>query len=195
MRRAERLILLSVLALAFLAGSTAIQATAATLSQPAAEEEAGPRITGVSAMGLHGSMGVAERRNRFSTFGPKGWGTQARLKAAGDEWVHLAGPFVYLQDGDFWKPSFVVLCAQSTAGARTMPTRLDVWATDHFTLVATQIASFPIYWPATNAHQCVSVGVIPDNDAASVAFSLLLHFANSTDRLTLGSLLVEFNQA
>jgi hypothetical protein len=39
------------------------------------------------------------------------------------------------------------------------------------------------------------VGNLPDNDAASVGFSLLLHFANNTDRITLGTLLVAFNQA
>jgi hypothetical protein len=194
MRRTALLVLLPVLALVFFAGSAAIQASAVAPAQPSAEET-GPRITEPSSMGLHGSMWAPERRTRFSMFSPKGWGTQTRLKAAGEEWVHIAGPFVYLQDGAFWKPSSVVLCAQSTAGARTMPVQLDVWATDHFTLQATLIASFPIYWPASNAYQCLNLGYVSDNDAGSVGFSLLLHFANNTDRITLGTLFVEFNKA
>jgi hypothetical protein len=185
-------LLVAVLALMLVAGSTLIGASASAPVQPSGEDVGARSISGDFVIALPGTAWVPELRGKFALWKPVGWGTEAGVKLAGvgDQWVHMPVPLTYFMDGSFWQPAYITICARSTAPAQTRPTWVDVWSMNHFTLKTTRIGSTALSWPTGSGEQCASVNIPIPNDAATLNISLLLHFANTTDRITLSGVIV-----
>jgi hypothetical protein len=189
MRRTIWLALATALALMLVtAGSVAASDTEQTA---VVEQGTTPRLTGYVAASQWGTAWVPERRNRFAQFSPKGWGTQVRAKAAGDEWVHLPLPLPTDLGTECLSPKYYVLtfCASSSAPSQTRPIQFDVWAVRYNAAGSTmypaeRVYSAPIaFWPAGD--YCTAAGISYQVYEA-MGLSVLLHFANATDRITLG---------
>ena len=179
--------LVAVLALMFVAGSTVVGASA---SAPVGQSggDANARSLGDPYdIGLPGTSWLPELRAKFRQWKPVAWGTQVKVKPAGvgDQWVHMPVAIMHREAGTELEPDWVTICAQSSAGARTMPIQLDLWAVN-YTSSGTLISSTPVSWPADNAYHCVSVEPPDNNGAMALDISLLIHFANTTDQVTLG---------
>jgi hypothetical protein len=100
---------------------------------------------------VHGSGWARENPGQFSSFKVMGWGTTAKVKAAGYQWIHMAIPYLTYIEDVAQKVRYVEFCAASTNGASTKPVKLDVWA--H----GTRVSSTAIAWPADNAIHCFGV--------------------------------------
>lgn len=110
----------------------------------------------------------------------KGWGAVTRAKtAAGDYWVHIPVPFPSRIADSLMKIKFVEFCAQSTNGASTKPTRMDLWE------YGGQFASVGIAWPADNNKHCYTYTLSTPTFHQNLGVSVLLHFANTADKITL----------
>lgn len=110
----------------------------------------------------------------------KGWGAIARAKtAAGQYWVHIPVPFPSRIANSLMKIKFVEFCAQSTNGANSKPVQMDLWE------YPGQFASVGIAWPADNAKHCFTYTLNPAAFHQDLGVSVLLKFANTTDRITL----------
>jgi hypothetical protein len=129
-------------------------------------------------MAAHGTAWVPQQRGALSKFKPFGWGTQVRAKAAGDQWVHISVPTPTMLDGTSLQVDFVRFCAQSSHGSATKPTRLDLWNNN------VQFWSADVTWAANNTMQCF-VNLPTLTPISSLGFSVLLHFANAKDVITL----------
>ena len=136
-------------------------------------------ITGNTDLVHQGTAWVAEKRAQFSIFKPYGWGTEAKVKAASDQWVHIAVPYISILDGTGLKLQYAEICGKSSNGAATKPTKIDLWVN------ALRIGSYAISWPADNAYHCAGVTFGTPTWRDSVGISVLLHFANTTDKITL----------
>lgn len=150
-----------------------------TESAGQADDPANPGTTDIA---VQGTMWRAQEGKSFSQFMPLGWGTVARrkLNKPADQWVHIGLPLLtYLEDRP-QKVRYVEFCARSTNGAVTKPTRMDLWDNDH------SIGAYGISWPADNAYHCFGhdfgTGAVW---RATLGVSVQLHFANSTDSITL----------
>jgi len=163
--------------------SGAVLATAEEGAEPVtvATEEADARASsGDSDMVAHGTAWVAERKWKLKMFKPYGWGTRVKIKVGpGDEWVHIPIPYIARIENDRTWVEYVEFCAHSTNGAATKPTRIDVWDN------RVRIASVAISWTSNNNVQCHGIRINPKVLAQSIGVSVLLHFANATDRITL----------
>lgn len=134
----------------------------------------------VSDLAVQGTAWVAETPGQLALFRHYGWGTAVRRKSTGasDQWVHIPfAMFTFLEDRG-QKLKFVEFCAQSTNGAATKPTRIDLWGNK------SSFLSQAIAWPATNAYHCSQVTLTPVWKE-SFGISVRLHFANATDTITL----------
>lgn len=133
-------------------------------------------------LAVQGTLWTPERRARFQVFSPKGWGTFTGLKAVnvpGDEWVHIPLPLItYLEDVG-QKIDYVEFCARSTNGAVTKPVQIHLWAHD------VRFYAGAITWPANNNLNCHGVMINPPVWKQALGISVLLHFQNSADRITL----------
>lgn len=141
--------------------------------------EADRGATPRSDFAVHGSSWARESPSMFSSFKVMGWGTAAKVKAAGYQWVHISIPYLtYIEDIPQYV-RYVEFCAASTNGASTKPVKLDVWA--H----TTRISSTAISWPADNGIHCYGVTYNPAVWKQDIGVSVQLYFANSTDKITL----------
>jgi hypothetical protein len=169
-----------LLVLMLVAGSGALLAGASPAGQSALGSTA-PRISTNTDLVAHGTAWVPEARSKFSRWVPKGWGIEAKVKAAGvgDVWVHIPIPDETVANGTVMNLVYVEFCAKSSNGAQTMPTRMDLWAFD------TRFKSQAVTWPADNAIHCWGITFSPVTWQQSLGVSVLLHFANTTDQITL----------
>ena len=157
-------------------GVPAIQA--APLGQPEASANT------VAAAGdydftTHGTAWVRQVPGEFILFRPLGWGIEARAKAAGSKWVHIPVPFPSRIANSLMKIKFVEFCAQSTNGAISKPTRMDLWDYNG------RFGSVNISWPADNAKHCYTYTFGSPAFHQDLGVSVLLYFANTTDKITL----------
>lgn len=128
---------------------------------------------------VHGTAWIRELPAQFSSFQAKGWGTVAKVKAAGYQWVHIPIPYATYLEDVAQKVRYVEFCAQSSNGAATKPVKLDIWAHN------VRISSTSISWPADNAIHCFGVNYSPGVWKQDIGVSVSLYFANTTDKITL----------
>jgi len=127
----------------------------------------------------HGTSWVRQIPAQFSLFRTMGWGTQAKVKAAGDQWVHIAVPYQTRIANTLMKIKFVQFCAQSSNGGVTKPVRMDLWSYDGLT------KSVLITWPANNNKNCFTYEFPTPEFQPGLGVSVLLHYANPTHMITL----------
>jgi hypothetical protein len=177
--------LTGLLVLMLVAGSNPLAVGA---GDPAVEGNAAARtVTGGSIISIHGTAWVPELRAKFSRWRPVGWGTQAKVKPAGvgDQWVHIPVPVAPWLDNTTTYVFHVVFCAQSSNGSSTKPIQVDVWDQ------STRIYSGPVTWWSDSNLHCWDVSFAKVL-VTSVGISVLLHFATTTDQITLGEATVSF---
>jgi hypothetical protein len=181
--RILRPLVLSFLVLCLVVGSSAVLLAADTASPVVGDDSDAERtVTGFTDLVAYGTAWVPQQRWRFSRWRPMGWGTEARAKAAHvgvDQWVHIPLPLVTVHDSTNMKIYSVEFCAKSSNGAQTYPVRWDVWADDG------RFHSAPINWAPNNNRQCIHHVFNPTVWKESLGISVLLHFANHTDVITL----------
>lgn len=172
-------VLLIVLVSALTAGGSPQAARAA---DPATDAPTA-RAVGTITLTSQGTSWVPEVRSKFSRWRPVGWGVQAKVKAAGvgDQWVHIEVPTAPFVNGYVTGVYSVQFCAQSSNGAQTRPIRVDLWDG------TTRFRSEPVTWWADNAAHCWVIEISPAHWMATVGVSVLLHFANTADQITLQS--------
>lgn len=127
---------------------------------------------------VHGTMWQPEKRSQFSVWSPKGWATQARIKVAGYEWVHISVPIMSVMESRSQYVDNLEFCARSTNGAVSHPQHVDAYAGD------TVFFSYNITWPADNSYRCFSMN-IGHNWKADLGISVQLHFGNTTSSIYL----------
>ena len=98
--------------------------------------------------------------------------------APADEWVHLPVTMATYIDGTKLYVNQVKVCAQSTNSPATKPTRLHIQANGCL------LGDSPSSWSDYNYH-CARIIFTPAQWADSVGISVLLHFANGSDQITL----------
>lgn len=154
----------------------------------AAGESPTARAAGTITLAAQGTTWVAERRGKFALWRPVGWGTEARVKpgGVGDQWVHIQVPGAPFIDGYMTGVYSVQFCARSSNGAQTKPIKIDLWNG------STRFYSAPVNWWADNAEHCWEVKLNPAKWTVTVGISVLLHFANTTDQITLEWALASF---
>lgn len=188
-----------VAVLAMVAGSTSLSLSAPPTPQTAAnadaqealttsevlagidgEEEAGPESPGRTDVALHGTAWRPEWPRHFSLFKVMGWGTETKSKTANNnEWVHIAVPMITRLESRLQKIGRVELCARSTNGAATGPIRVDLWGGKK------RFVSQVIAWPADNKYHCFWVSLNPPVWKEDLGISVLLHYANTSDKIIL----------
>jgi hypothetical protein len=110
----------------------------------------------------------------------RGWGAIAKAKtAAGQYWIHIPVPYPTRIANSLMKIKFVEFCAQSTNGANTKPVRMDLWEYNGM------FASVNINWWADNNKHCFTYTLPTPAFHQGMGISVLLKFANTTDRITL----------
>ena len=134
---------------------------------------------GVYDFTTHGTAWVPQLRGQFSLFKPLGLGMQTRAKVAGNKWVHIPVPYPSRIANDGVSIKYVEFCAQSTNGAATKPVRMDLW--DY----SGRFYSINISLPATNGKHCFGHEFNPPIWKQDLGVSVLLSFANSTDKINL----------
>jgi hypothetical protein len=179
-----RPLILSLLVVLLVVSSSAILFAADTPDGGLTGEAGSTRaIAGATDVVAHGTAWVPQLRNRFSRWWPLGWGTEVRSKAAfvgQDQWVHISIPFTARISDTALRVERVEFCAKSSNGAQTRPVRLDVWSEYYG-----QLYSAPVNWAPNNNVQCPVAVFSPPVSAESLGVSVWLHFANSTDVITL----------
>jgi hypothetical protein len=142
---------------------------------------AAPANPGTTDLAIQGTMWQPQTRGSFSLWQPLGWGTATRLKAnkPADQWVHIGVPLLTYIESKAQKVLYVEFCATSSNGAATKPTRMDVWDNDK------SIGSYTVTWPADNAYHCFGHNYGAGAWRSTLGISVQLHFANSTDTITL----------
>ncbi len=178
-----------LVAMLVLAGSVSLTLGAPPELEPApppgpdtylVDAPASPESPGRTDVVAHGTAWQPEYPSHFSLFQRMGWGTTARRKTTGgDEWVHISVPMITRLEDRLQKIAKVQFCAQSTNGASSRPVRVDLWANN------VMFRSQVIGWPADNAYHCVDVLFNPPVWQPTLGVSVLLHFANATDKITL----------
>jgi hypothetical protein len=182
--RIFRPLILTLLVMLLVVGSSAILLAADSPDDViAAETDSARAITGATDVVAHGSAWVPQLRNRFSRWWQLGWGTEVRSKAVAvgqDQWVHISIPFTARISDTRLRVERVEFCAKSSNGAQTRPVRVDVWSEYYG-----QLASQTVNWAPNSNVQCPVVVFNPPADAESLGVSVLLHFANNSDVITL----------
>ena len=133
----------------------------------------------VSSISMAGTMWQPQREAQFGQWTVYGWGTAVKSSIAGNRWVHIGVPNVWFLENQFKSISLVQFCARSSSGNRTKPTQMDVWS------YGTQISSDAITWANNNDLQCIDHTFNPRVFYRDVSISVFLHFANTTDEITL----------
>jgi len=172
--RRIRFAILAVLVLLLVTGSTPILAGAADTPDQRASE-------GYSDLVNYGTAWVPQSRNSFARFRPMGWGMEAKVKpvGVGDQWVHIPIPFMSVGEGSPVLIEYVEFCAMSSNGAASAPTTFHLWSDGGRFKIG------PVTWPADNDRHCIGVTLSPPVWEDSLGVSVSLHFANTTDQITL----------
>jgi len=177
-----------LVAIALLAGSAATSLSASPEPEPAPppgpdtyliDAPFSPESPGRTDIAVQGTLWRPERPRQFSLFQVKGWGIETKKKVAGDEWVHITVPLITRLENRLQKIGKVEFCAKSTNGTATKPVRIDLWANK------AQFKSQVIAWPADNNYHCIAISFSPAIWKESLGISVLFHYANSADRITL----------
>ena len=164
---------------ALLAVGGLLVSQAAPLSQAITPEGPGVAPAGQYHFTNHGTAWEVQAPTAFSIFQKLGWGTLVRAKAAGDQWIHIPIPYTtYIADSPM-NIYYVEFCAGSNHGAVTKPTRMDLWAEDG------RFLSINLVWPADNADHCLGHFFSPTIWKQDLGMSILLHFANTSDTITM----------
>ena len=168
---------LAVLLVLLVSGSVPILAGASSAPDTRASE-------GYSDLVGYGTSWVPQSRSKFSAWRPMGWGIEAKVKAAGvgDQWVHIPIPFMSVEEGTGMKVAYVEFCAQSSNGAATKPVRM------HLRSEGGAVGIFgdqAVVWAANNNRQCFGINLSPPVWKESLGVSVLVHFANTSDMITL----------
>jgi hypothetical protein len=173
--RTLRPVILSVLVLLLVAGSAPILAGAAGPSSDVRASE------GYSDLVNYGTAWVPQSRNSFARFRPMGWGMEAKVKpvGVGDQWVHIPIPLTSVAEGSAVLIEYVEFCALSSNGAGTAPTAFHLWSDGG------RFKTTTVTWPADNGRHCIGITVSPPVWKDSLGVSVSLHFANTTDQITL----------
>ena len=138
-----------------------------------------PTLASNTDVTIHGSMWHQQDKSKFASFKAYGWGTYAKLKAAGSQWVHISVPIMTYLSGVAQKIEYVEFCAKSTAGATTKPDWMDLWAgTSRFLTEA-------VTWPADNSYHCVGHTFSPAVWYQDLGISVRLTFADPSETITL----------
>lgn len=137
---------------------------------------------------VHGTMWRPENSAQFAMYKPYGWGIATKVKAIGNQWVHIPIPYItYLEDVG-QKVRYVQFCAQSSAGAATRPTALHLWTGN------TRFYAGAVAWPANNNLNCWGVTFSPGVWRADLGVSVLLYYANITHTITLYKAWAQFER-
>jgi len=158
--------------------STSQSTTGGSDIAPAVSVKSGELLY-VSAISMAGTMWQPEKVAQFSQWTVYGWGTLAQSSAAANRWVHIGVPNVYFLENAFKSISAVEFCAASTRGSHTKPIQMDIWS------YGTQISTQSISWASNNNLQCISHAFSPRVFYRDVSISVLLHFANTVDKIAL----------
>jgi hypothetical protein len=172
--RTIRPAVLAVLVVLLVSGSVPILAGASSGTDVRASE-------GASDLVSYGTSWVPQYRSKFSAWRPMGWGIEAKVKAAGvgDQWVHIPIPLMSFGEGSALYISYVEFCAKSSNGAATKP------ITMHLRDMDSLVASEPVVWAPNNSYQCFGITLNPPVWRQSLGISVLVHFANTNDMITL----------
>lgn len=127
---------------------------------------------------IHGTAWVKEG-NTTSKFKYMGWGTEVKAKAAGNIWVHIPIPFNTYINGVPQKVQHIEFCAKSSHGAVTKPTDFHVRTSQ------ARVKMVYLNWPVDNYYHCGWVNFNPPVWYEDIGLSVLLHFDNTTDQITL----------
>lgn len=138
-------------------------------------------------LAVQGTMWQPQTRGAFKQFMPVGWGTATQLKPNKplDQWVHIGLPLITRQDSALRYIRYVEFCAWASNGAVTKPTAMDLWAN------GSAIGHYPFSWPADNGYHCYGRTFTPAIWKEALGISVLLHFANTTDTITLAKAWVQ----
>ncbi len=141
----------------------------------------GPELIYVNAVSIAGPW-EAEIPWAFSMFKRFGWGTEVKVKATGQQWVHISVPNTYFLNNAFYSVSSVEFCAKSsnpggTTGSK--PIRVDVWSYD------TRISTQNISWGNNTNIQCFGPTYNPALLYRDITISVLLKFGNVNHKITL----------
>lgn len=175
---------LLALALVLMLSATSTPGASALNGAPrqSIDPQAAPANPGSTDMAMQGTMWQPQDRKSLSLFQPLGWGTAIRLKPKKpvDQWIQIGVPLITYLESTPQKVKYVEFCARSSNGASTKPVQMDLWDNDK------SFGSFSIAWPADNDYHCFG----HDFGAAAawrstLGISVKLHFANTTDIITL----------
>jgi len=152
----------------------------------ASDLTADPESPGRTDVAIQGTMWRPEWPRRFSLFKVMGWGVETKhKKTGGDEWVHIAVPLITRLENRMQKIRKVEFCARSTNGKATRPIRMDLWANNKV------FKSQAIAWPADNKYHCAAVTFKTPVWKPALGVTVLLHYANPTDKIILYKAWVE----
>lgn len=145
---------------------------------PAASVKSGELLY-VSAISMAGTMWQPQNVASFKQWTVYGWGTAVKSSSAGNRWVHIGVPNIYFLENSFKSISSVEFCAKSSRGSHTKPTQMDIWSYDE------RFSTQSISWASNNNTQCISRDFSPRVFYRDISISVLLHFANTADQITL----------
>lgn len=138
---------------------------------------------GPSEVEIMGTMWQPQNSRQFKEWIVYGWGTFMRLKPAkapSDEWVHISPTKVNTLNGAAQKISYVSVCGATSNPTVTRPTQLHMWAENNNRFYTGGIA-----WSNTTARQCKTVTFPPATFKLGLNISILIHFGNGTDTVTM----------
>ena len=168
-----------LLLIPLLLGGVSTSQTAAGSSDIAPAASVKPdELLYVSAISMAGTMWQPQRDTQFSQWVVYGWGTAVRSSSAGNRWVHIGIPNTFFHDNNIEKVYMATFCAKSSRGSHTKPIQMDVWSYD------SMIGTKTITWASANFIQCDTM-MIPATEYRDISISVKLHFANTTDVITL----------
>jgi hypothetical protein len=128
----------------------------------------------------HGTAWVAENRNQFAVFNPKGWGTATRAKAAGSYWMHIPIPFPSYMAGSAMYVKYVEFCAKTSNWAAVYPIHWDLYDGN-----GNNFYSENISWALNNSFFCWGHTFSTPTFRQDLGISVLVTYQNTTDSLTL----------
>jgi hypothetical protein len=150
-----------------------------SLGQAASAKTAEPQkgIAQLNATAIGGPW-EAEIPTSFSLFKRFGWGTEVKAKAAGQYWVHISPPNLYIVDLNYTGVSGIEFCAK-TSHPYTKPIRMDIWSG------GVNVGTKNITWANNTNIQCNSVIFNPAQVGYDFTISVLLKFYSVNHKITL----------
>ena len=157
---------------------------------PPADNPEAVHNPGAGEVEMLGTMWQPQNRKQFKEWYVLGWGSALRLKpgkAPSDEWVHIS-PAVVTRSNNVWqKVSTVTFCAATSNPTVSKPLAIHLWSENNDRFYMGNVT-----WSNTTARQCKSVTLSPAVFKYGVNISLLVHFANGTDQVTLQEVWIDY---